>query len=154
MKDIKELKPLIKLIKEDKWKLILASIFIFLAELSEIFSGYLNGAAVESITNYNIKSAFIYLGIYFILRVLVDGAISIIADSTLQKVESKLTRKLGYYSYEKAINFYISDIIDNEELRNYYLYYHYNPDTWVADKENIYLKNEFWFKNNLTEIYE
>ena len=104
MKDIKELKPLIKLIKEDKWKLILASIFIFLAELSEIFSGYLNGAAVESITNYNIKSAFIYLGIYFILRVLVDGAISIIADSTLQKVESKLTRKLGYYSYEKAIN--------------------------------------------------
>lgn len=104
MKDIKELKPLIKLIKEDKWKLILASIFIFLAELSEIFSGYLNGAAVESITNYNIKSAFIYLGIYFILRVLVDGAISIIADSTLQKVESKLTRKLGFYSYEKAIN--------------------------------------------------
>ena len=104
MKDLKELKPLIKLIKEDKWKLILASIFIFLAELSEIFSGYLNGAAVESITNYNIKSAFIYLGIYFILRVLVDGAISIIADSTLQKVESKLTRKLGFYSYEKAIN--------------------------------------------------
>ncbi len=56
--------------------------------------------------------------------------------------------------YEKAINSYISDIIDNEELRNYYLFYHYNPDTWATDKDNIYLKNEFWFKNNLTEIYE
>ena len=56
--------------------------------------------------------------------------------------------------YEKAINSYISDIIENEELRNYYLYYHYNPDTWATDKDNIYLKNKFWFKNNLTEIYE
>ena len=42
-------------IKEDKVKLIIASLFIFIAELSEICTGYLNGAAVEAISNLKIK---------------------------------------------------------------------------------------------------
>ena len=57
MKDLKELIPLSKLIKEDKVKLIIASLFIFIAELSEICTGYLNGAAVEAISNLKIKEA-------------------------------------------------------------------------------------------------
>ena len=64
--NIKELKPLIKLIKEEKFKLIIASAFIFISGVSEIATGYLNGAAVESITNLKLKSAIIYLVIYLI----------------------------------------------------------------------------------------
>ena len=66
MKSLKEFKPLIKLIGKDKTKLIFASLLIFISGIAEIFTGYLNGAAVESITNTQIKAALIYLGIYFI----------------------------------------------------------------------------------------
>ena len=51
MKNLKEFKPLIKLIKEEKGRLVLASFLIFLSGISEIFTGYLNGSAVEAITD-------------------------------------------------------------------------------------------------------
>lgn len=104
MKDLKELKPLWKLIKEEKNKLIIASIFIFIVELSDILTGYLNGAAVEAITNYLIKDALIFLIIYGIISILCSGIISTASNAMLQKVESKLTRKLGYFTYKKALN--------------------------------------------------
>ena len=50
MKSLKEFRPIIKLIKEDKKKLIIASIIIFASGICEIFTGYLNGRAVEEIT--------------------------------------------------------------------------------------------------------
>lgn len=104
MKNLKEFKPLIKLIGKDKKRLIIASILIFISSISEIFTGYLNGAAVEAITNIEIKKSLIYLGIYFIIEVLLKGGISHIADSMLYKIESALTRKLGYFTYKKALN--------------------------------------------------
>jgi len=41
MKSLKEFKPLIKLIGQDKNKLVLASILIFISGIAEIFTGYL-----------------------------------------------------------------------------------------------------------------
>ena len=104
MKSLKEFKPLIKLIGEDKNKLILASILIFISGIAEIFTGYLNGAAVEAITNLELKAALIYLGIYLILELTLDGSILHFANSILYKVESALTRKLGFFTYKKALN--------------------------------------------------
>ena len=104
MKNLKEFKPLIKLVKEDINKLIFASIIIFMAGICEIFTGYLNGKVVDSITKLDIKNALIFLGIYFILEVTMDGVILHKANSILYKVESKLTRKLGFYTYKKALN--------------------------------------------------
>ena len=104
MKNLKEFKPLIKFVKEDKNKLIIASIIIFMSGICDIFTGYLNGAAVESITELNIKNALLYLGIYFILEVTMGGIILYKANSILYKEESKLTRKLGFYAYKKALN--------------------------------------------------
>ena len=60
MKDLKEFKPLIKLVKEDLGKIIFASIVIFIAGICDIF--------------------------------------------ILYKEESKLTRKLGFNTYKKALN--------------------------------------------------
>ena len=102
MKNLKEFKPLIRLIGKDKKRLIIASIFIFLNGIAEIFTGYLNGAAVESITNFDIKKALLYLGIYFILEITIDGFIINNANSTLYKIESALTRKLGFFTYRKS----------------------------------------------------
>ena len=61
MKSLKEFKPLIKLIGEDKKKLVFASSLIFISGIAEIFTGYLNGAAVEAATKLNLKLALILL---------------------------------------------------------------------------------------------
>lgn len=103
MKSLKEFKPLLKLTKEYKKKLIIASTIIFIVGLCQIFTGYLNGSAVEAITSLNIKMALIYLGIYFVLETLMEGYILSLANSMLYKIESALTRKLGFLTYEKAL---------------------------------------------------
>lgn len=103
MKSLKEFKPLLKLVKEDLGKLIFASIIIFLAGLSEVFNGYLNGKVVEYITLLDIKNALIFLGIYFIIEITMGGIVLSYASSILYKEESKLTRKLGFYTYKKAL---------------------------------------------------
>ncbi len=104
MKNIKEFKPLIKLIKENEKELIIASMIIFSSGLATIFTGYLNGRAVESVTNQNLKMAIVYLGIYFLLEITMDGYFLHLANTMLYKIESALTRKLGFFSYKKALN--------------------------------------------------
>ena len=104
MKNIKEFRPLIKLIGEEKKRLVIASILIFIVGLSNMFTGYLNGAAVEAITNLNIIKALTFLGIYFAIEVIIGGLIGNEASTMLYKIESKLSRKLGFYTYKKAID--------------------------------------------------
>ncbi len=104
MKNLKEFIPLWKLIKEEKVRLILASILILLSGLAEIATGYLNGAAVEAITNMALKQAIIYLLIYLVIELLMHALASNVANSMLEQVESKLTRKLGYFTYQKALD--------------------------------------------------
>ena len=103
MKSLKEFRPLLKLVKEDLNKLIFASIIIFISGICEVFTGYLNGKVVEEITMLDIKNALIFLGIYFVLEITMDGVILHYANSILYKEESKLTRKLGFYTYKKAL---------------------------------------------------
>ncbi len=104
MKNLKEFKPLWNFVKEDRGKFIFAALLIFMVEMSSVFTGYLNGMAVESITKLMIKESLLYLGIYFVLRLLFDGYISTVSSAMLQKIESKLTRKLGFFTYKKALN--------------------------------------------------
>ena len=104
MKLLKKWIPIIKLIKEDKWRLIVSGILLFLCGLTGIFTGYLNGAAVEAITNSNINLAIMYLIMYFFIGVLIGTLLSGLANSMLLKIESKLTRTLGFNTYKKALN--------------------------------------------------
>ena len=104
MKSLKEFRPLLKLVKEDLNKLIFASIIIFMSGICEVFTGYLNGKVVEEITKLDIKNALIFLGIYFVLEITMDGVVLHYANSILYKEESKLTRKLGFYTYKKALS--------------------------------------------------
>lgn len=104
MKSIKELKPLLKLIKEEKGKIIFASIIILTQGISEIFTGYLNGRAVESITNMEIKNALFYLLIYFLIGLTIDGVFYHKASAILYRVESLITRKLCFMAYQKSLD--------------------------------------------------
>ena len=103
MKKLKEFKPLIKLV-DNKWKLIIASIIIFISGIATICTGYLNGSAVQAITELNIKMAMIYLGIYFSIEITIGGIFVHYAESVLYSIESKVTRKLEFETYKKALD--------------------------------------------------
>ena len=103
MKGIREFKSLYKFVVEEKFKLIISSIIILLCGITSIFTGYLNGAAVEEIVNNNLNKALLFLVIYFSLNFF-DIILKNFAESSLEKVESKLTRKLGYETYKKTLN--------------------------------------------------
>lgn len=104
MKNLKEFRPLIKLIGKDKFKLIVASILIFISGIAQICTGYLNGAAVEAITDLQVKKAVMFLVVYFLIEITLNGVFVHIANSMLYKIESALTRKLGFFTYKKALN--------------------------------------------------
>lgn len=104
MKSLKEFKPLLKLIREDRKKLIFASILVFVASLSGIFSGYLNGAAIESITALKVKESLMYLGAYLAIELILDGVIGCTANAMLSRIEASLTVKLSFLTYKKSLD--------------------------------------------------
>lgn len=104
MKNLKEFIPLVKLVNEDKKKLVIASILVFASGIAEIFTGYLNGRAVEEITNLHIKEALLFLGIYYLIEIILDGVLVHKGESMLYTIESKVSRKLCFNAYKKALN--------------------------------------------------
>ena len=76
MKNLKEFKPLWNFVKEERVKLIFASIFIFISEFAEIFNGYLNGASVEAVTNNELLKAVSFLVLYLFLRIVFDSSVN------------------------------------------------------------------------------
>ena len=104
MKTLSEFNPLYRLLGKDKIKLIIASSLLFISGLTEIMTGYLNGKAIDAITKLEIIDSIIYLGIYFLLGITLGGVIHHIANSILFKVESSLSRKLGFFTYKKALD--------------------------------------------------
>jgi len=104
MKNLKEFLPLWKNIKEDRKVFIIASLFIFIHELANTLTGYLNGAAVEAITKLELKNAVIYLVIYLLVSIIFSDYIYTKGSAMLQSIENKLSRKLSYFTYKKAVN--------------------------------------------------
>ena len=104
MKNIKEFKPIYNLIKEYKFKLIIATFLIFICGISEILTGYLNGAAIEAITSSSLKMAVIYLLIYFFIESIFSDYLHTVASSMLNKIENIASRKLSYLAYKKALD--------------------------------------------------
>lgn len=104
MKKLKEFLPLWKNIKEDRNKFIIASILIFIHELANVLTGYLNGSAVEAITKLQIKEAITFLVIYLLISILFDNYLYSKGSAMLQSIENKLSRKLSYFTYKKATN--------------------------------------------------
>lgn len=118
-KEKQNFKILLNYIKEYKFKLIFISIIIFIANLNYIFTGYLNGAAIESVVNLNIKSSISYLIIYFLLETIVN-IISRISYFSLAKIQVKVSRKIGYDTYQKVMKLpaYAFEDLSSGELIN------------------------------------
>lgn len=120
MKNLKELKPLWNLVKKEKFKIIIASILIFLCGLCEIFTGYLNGAALDEITKLNVVNSLIYLGIYFCIGIIANSLLSVKASVMFQKIENVITRKLSFFTYKKSLDLpaYAYEKISSGEIIN------------------------------------
>lgn len=104
MKDLKEFKKIFKLVKEDKGKIIIASILLALGSLVGLTYGYLNGAAFEAVTNLEIKKCIIYLSLYFLVSIISYTIFREIALLILNKVEINLSNKLMGNIYQKVLN--------------------------------------------------
>ena len=103
MKKLSEFKPIINLLKEEKWKFVFFCVVLFIIQAVSMLEGYLNGAAVESITKLDLKSALMFLGIYFVYSICY-AVFYHLSENGLVKLESKLTRKIGYETYSKALS--------------------------------------------------
>ncbi len=103
-KSLKELKTVYELIKEDKKKLIVAFICVFLSSMLSITNGLFQGKVTEEIVDKNIKMALIFLFIYFVIDILFNNVLSNIGVMISSKIESKLSKKLSIMVYEKSLN--------------------------------------------------
>ena len=104
MKRFKEFIPLWKFIKEDRKKILLLVFLLFISSFSFIFTGYLVGNAIESVTDGNIKRSIICLVLYFINSAIIDDCLGVFARKELEKIESKISRNLSYSAYNKVLN--------------------------------------------------
>ena len=104
MKRFKEFIPLWRFIREDRRKILTLILILFVASLAGLFTGYLIGSALESITNKNLTKALVCLLIYFLNSVLIDHGLGLFARKELEKEESKISRNLSYEAYSKVLN--------------------------------------------------
>lgn len=104
MKNIKEFIPLWKLVKEDKCKFIIATSLIIISNFFSVVSGYLIGEATQYLTDTKYTMSILYLVIYVIFNSVEDVGLYNTGSCMLELIESKVSRKLGYFTYKKAIN--------------------------------------------------
>lgn len=104
MKNIKEFIPLWKLVKEDKCKFIIATLLIIISNFFSVVSGYLIGEATQYLTDTKYAMSILYLVIYVIFNSIEDVGLYNTGSCMLELIESKVSRKLGYFTYKKAIN--------------------------------------------------
>lgn len=104
MKNIKEFIPLWKLVKEDKCKFIIATLLIIISNFFSVVSGYLIGEATQYLTDTKYVMSILYLVIYVIFNSIEDVGLYNTGSCMLELIESKVSRKLGYFTYKKAIN--------------------------------------------------
>ena len=102
MKTLKEFKTIISLAKNYKFRIIISSMLIFLGSISFILVGYLNGKAIEEVTNSNLKGALIALLLYLVIEVLFN-IIDRLAMTSLIKVELKISREVPFLTFKKAM---------------------------------------------------
>ena len=102
MKTLKEFKTILSLAKNYKFRIIISSMLIFLSSISFILVGYLNGKAIEEVTNSNLKGALIALLFYLVIEVLFN-IIDRLAMTSLIKVELKISREVAFLTFKKAM---------------------------------------------------
>lgn len=98
---MKNIKVIFGYLKKYKWSIILCSVVIFFTNMSYIFTGYLNGLAIERVTQGALKAALMALGTYFGLC-FVSDIVGRTAFYFLAKTQIKIAREILYNTYLKV----------------------------------------------------
>lgn len=93
MKKNKKLKPLIKIIFEDKASFIFICILIFISNVIDTLTGSLIEDAIKCILDLEFKKAFITLILYFIFNFLLNSILEKVIDLIFNKIERKILKK-------------------------------------------------------------
>lgn len=88
--------------KPYKWHFIICSIVIFIANMTAITTGYLNGRAIESVINGVIKDALVCFLIYFIIEITIE-LLNRAVYYVLNKDQLIISRKIGFDTYKKVL---------------------------------------------------
>ena len=97
-----EYKVLLKYAKPDKHRIILACLALFILNTTSVLTGYLIGSSTEEITKGHLKISLIFLGCYALVEI-ISNAGSTIATYFLNKYQIKISRRIGYDTYEKTM---------------------------------------------------
>lgn len=102
MKFIKLLKSLWKYMKQDKAKIILAVSLIVICSLLNLTYGYFNGAAVQAITDLNLKLFLLFMGLYFSVQLFGNQILRKQSKLLLNKIQLNLTQKISFELFKKT----------------------------------------------------
>lgn len=87
-------------LKSYKLQYLIGGLFILIASLLGVLTGYLNGISVEKITTLEYKLAIIVLIIYFICN-LIKSFLRKISNVIFQKISNNAMEKITYEVFEK-----------------------------------------------------
>ena len=107
MKDkrsIKEFLNLYKFVKKDKMKILLAFVLILISALLSTTTGYLQGEVTEAIIKLNVKTAILFLGLYFLATGVLENVFRNLGVLVARKIETNLARRLSVNVYRKMLN--------------------------------------------------
>lgn len=100
---LKEHKILIQLAKEQKYKMILCIIGIFIGSFANTSLGYLSGKSIEEITRLNLDSAIFFLFLYLFIEIF-SNFILMLSSTKLTKVELAMAKKIELLTYQKTLD--------------------------------------------------
>ena len=105
MINLKSIKEILFYFKDYKKNLIFATILIVISSIIDLSYGYLNGAAIEAITNLQLKKSIIYLLIYLVISIISSGIIKRCGSFLMiKKAEIKISGKLKTDIQKKVLD--------------------------------------------------
>lgn len=92
-----------KYMKDDKGKIIIATLLTLFASIFGILYGYLIGQATEVITNKDLRMTIIYLAIYAFVSIFCHYILKRVSSKLFNTIRINLTRKMGTAIYYKTL---------------------------------------------------
>jgi ATP-binding cassette subfamily B protein len=100
--NLEEYKVILKYAKEDKIKILIACLGLFILNTSSVFTGYFIGSSTEEITKGHLKMSLLFLLCYAAVEICSNVGSSV-ASFFLNKYQIKISRKIGYDTYVKTM---------------------------------------------------
>ena len=103
-RSIREFLSLYRFVKKDKLKILLAFVLILISALLSTTTGYLQGEVTEAIIKLNVKTAILFLGLYFLVTGVLENVFRNLGVLVARKIETNLARRLSVNVYRKMLN--------------------------------------------------